>query len=76
MTYPPKGSFYLWMNIKETGLSSAEFCKVALEEAHVKMIPGNEFGACGEGYCRIACMVSIEKLGEAFDRLAKLDILN
>ena len=76
VTYPPKGSFYLWMNIKETGLSSAEFCKVALEEAHVKMIPGNEFGTCGEGYCRIACMVSIEKLGEAFDRLAKLDILN
>jgi aspartate/methionine/tyrosine aminotransferase len=70
--YPPKGSFYLFMNIKKTGLSSTEAADLILKEAHVLMLPGDAFGTCGEGYVRIACTVNVEKLKEAFDRIEKI----
>ena len=70
--YPPKGSFYLFMNIKESGLTSVEACDLILKEAHVLMLPGNAFGNCGEGYVRIACTVNVDTLKEAFDRIAKI----
>ena len=70
--YPPKGSFYLFVNIKETGLTSEEAADRILEEAHVLTLPGNAFGSCGEGYLRIACTVDKKTLGEAFDRIAAI----
>lgn len=69
---PPKGSFYLFINIKETDLTSQEAAEKILEEAHVLMLPGNAFGSCGEGYVRIACTVSVEALKEAFDRIERI----
>lgn len=74
--YPPKGSFYLFINIKDTGLTSAEVTEKILEEAHVLMLPGNAFGDCGEGYMRIACTVGRDKLKEAFDRIAEMGIFH
>lgn len=68
----PQGTFYLFMNIKQTGLDSIAFCQKCVKEAHVAMVPGVAFGAAGEGYVRIACTTSEEKLGEAFDRIAAL----
>lgn len=72
--YPPKGSFYLFINIKDTGLTSVEVTERILEEAHVLMLPGDAFGACGEGYMRIACTVGVDKLEEAFNRIAEMAI--
>lgn len=66
---PPKGSFYLFINIKATGLTSAEASDTILRKAHVLTLPGNAFGHCGEGYIRIACTCSIDVLKEAFDRI-------
>ena len=68
----PQGTFYLFMNIRETGLDSIAFCQKCVKEAHVAMVPGVAFGAAGEGYVRIACTTSEEKLAEAFDRIAAL----
>lgn len=70
--YPPKGSFYLFMNIKKTGLTSVEATDKILADAHVLMLPGNAFGKCGEGYIRIACTVNIDILKTAFDRIEKI----
>lgn len=70
----PKGTFYLFINIKKTNLSSAQVSDMILSEAHVLTIPGNSFGECGEGYIRIACTVGIEKLKEAFDRIENMNI--
>lgn len=72
--YPPKGSFYLFINIKDTGLTSTEVADQILEQAHVLMLPGDAFGHCGEGYLRIACTVNVERLGEAFDRIEKMGL--
>lgn len=70
----PKGTFYLFVNIKKTGLSSVEASDRILREARVLSIPGVAFGNCGEGYVRIACTVEIPRLKEAFNRIAKMDI--
>ena len=72
--YPPMGSFYLFINIKDTGLSSVEAAREIFEKAHVVMIPGNGFGRCGEGFLRIACTIDVSELKEAFDRIEKMDI--
>ena len=72
---PPKGSFYLFINIKKSGLTSEEAADVILRKAHVLMLPGNAFGNCGEGYLRIACTVGVDKLGEAMDRIKKISEL-
>lgn len=71
--YPPKGSFYLFINIKDTGLTSQEAADVILREAHVLTLPGNAFGECGEGFLRIACTVGVDRLKEAFDRIERIE---
>ena len=71
---PPQGSIYLFPEIRETGLSSAEVSARLLEEAHVLALPGSAFGACGEGYLRIACTVDLKRLEEAFDRIARMPL--
>lgn len=68
---PPRGSIYLFANIKGTGLTSQEVVDELLKEAHVLVIPGNAFGASGEGYIRIALTVGINQLEEAFDRIER-----
>lgn len=73
---PPKGTFYLFPNIKKTDLSSEEIAELILKEAHVVLLPGTTFGACGEGYIRIACTVGIDKLEEAFSRIEKMKIFS
>jgi len=70
----PQGSIYLFPNIKKTGLSSAEVADRILKEAHVLVLPGNAFGAEGEGYLRIAVTVGLDKLKEAFDRIERMEI--
>ncbi len=55
-------TFYLFFDIKDTGLSSEEFAYKLLEEKHIAVVPGNAFNKAGEGYIRIACTLSEEKL--------------
>lgn len=73
--YPPKGSFYLFINIKASGMSSVAVSELILKKAHVLVLPGDAFGSCGEGYVRIACTVGIDTLKEAFDRIAAIEEL-
>ena len=71
---PPMGTFYLFINIKETGLTSDAFVYKVLEEAHVLVMPGTAFGAAGEGYVRIACTKTTGELLEAMDRIEKIGL--
>lgn len=71
---PPMGTFYLFVNIKKTGLNSEEFVYKVLEKAHVLVMPGTAFGAAGEGYVRIACTKSVEELAEAMERIRSVGL--
>lgn len=65
----PEGAFYAFVNIKETGMTSAEVSKKLIEECQVITTPGSAFGAAGEGYIRISFASSQETLEEAMRRI-------
>lgn len=69
--FEPKGAFYTFPSIKSTGLTSEEFAKRLLFEEKVVVIPGNVFGACGEGFVRCAYAVSQYELKEALERIER-----
>ena len=60
--YNAKGAFYIFADIRKTGLSSEEFCERLLLQNKVAVIPGNAFGAAGEGFVRISYSYSLEHL--------------
>jgi len=65
----PKGAFYVFPNIKGTGLTSEEFTDFMLEEAGVALCPGPFFGNYGEGYVRLCYANSIENIEIAIERM-------
>lgn len=67
----PKGAFYAFPNIKETGINSDKFARKLLNEAGVAVIPGKTFGDSGEGYVRCSYSVSRENITEALNRMEK-----
>lgn len=67
--FEPRGAFYAFPCIKSSGMSSKEFCTKLLEQKHVAIIPGNAFGASGEGYARVSYAYSVEHLMEAIRRI-------
>lgn len=60
----PKGAFYAFPNIKETGFTSQQLSDSLLKEG-VAVLPGTSFGKFGEGYLRISFANSRENLKEA-----------
>ncbi|WP_437833299.1 pyridoxal phosphate-dependent aminotransferase (plasmid) [Niallia taxi] len=67
----PKGAFYVFMNIKETGLTSDEFALKLLHEQHVVVSPGDCFGTMGEGYVRLSYASSVDNIHKGFDRISR-----
>ncbi|HEX55261.1 MAG: pyridoxal phosphate-dependent aminotransferase [Candidatus Altiarchaeales archaeon] len=65
----PKGAFYAFPNIKESGLNSEEFAERLLRDGKVAVVPGNTFGECGEGYIRCSYSVSRDDISEALRRI-------
>ena len=67
--FEPKGAFYAFPSIARSGMSSEEFANRLLEEEEVAVIPGEAFGASGNGYVRAAYAQSYEKIEEALNRM-------
>lgn len=67
--FEPKGAFYIFPDISTTGFTSEEFAEKLLESEHVALVPGNAFGACGEGHVRCSYATSIDKISEALARI-------
>lgn len=65
----PKGAFYVFPDIRATGLTSDEFCERFLMEQKVAVISGSAFGPGGEGFVRCCYAVSMQNLSEALTRL-------
>ena len=57
-------------------MTSQEFCTKLLEQKHVAIIPGDAFGASGEGYCRVSYAYSVEHLTEALKRIREFLVEN
>jgi len=69
--YKPKGSFYIFPNVKKIGKNSETVANELLEKANVITIPGSAFGPHGEDYLRISYANSEENLKEAVKRIKK-----
>ncbi|NMX22130.1 pyridoxal phosphate-dependent aminotransferase [ANME-1 cluster archaeon GoMg4] len=69
--FEPKGAFYTFPSIQNTGLTSEEFAKRLLLEEKVVVIPGSVFGACGEGFVRCSYAVSQYEIKEALERIGR-----
>ena len=65
----PDGAFYIFANIKKTGLSSIEFCDNLLSQSGVAACPGIYFGNKGEGYARFCFAKPIEYLDDAMSSM-------
>lgn len=68
--HPPSGAFYLWVDIRGSGVGSTRFADSLLEEQQVAVAPGSTFGPSGEGFVRIS-YTSGARLGEGIRRLAQ-----
>ena len=67
----PEGAFYMFPDIRSTGMESEEFAKKLLETKKVAVVPGTAFGKSGEGFLRISYAYSMENLKIAIDRLER-----
>jgi aspartate/methionine/tyrosine aminotransferase len=65
----PKGAFYAFPNISQTGLKAKKLASALLEEAGVALIGGPDFGVCGEGYIRLSYANSEENIRRAIERM-------
>ena len=67
----PGGAFYVFINIKKTGMTSESFCDYILEDAGVAILPGTSFGEFGEGFIRICYATSQNEIKNALERIKK-----
>lgn len=65
----PKGAFYIFINCKQLGKTSAELSQYFLEQAKIALVPGDVFGPGGEGYLRMSFAASYESIVEGCARL-------
>ena len=64
-----KGAFYLFPNISQTGLKSADFCAKLLEQEKVAAVPGIAFGA--DDYIRLSYATSMANIEKGLARMDK-----
>ncbi len=67
--HTPGGAFYVFPDIRSTGLTSKDFAMRLLEEENVACVPGTAFGPSGEGFLRCCYATAFEKISIATDRI-------
>ena len=65
----PGGAFYVFPDIRETGLTSQEFAVQLLESKGVGVCAGDDFGAAGEGFVRLCYATSQDEIKEGIKRI-------
>lgn len=67
---PPKGAFYAFPKLPDSSEGSMAFCKTALEQEGLALVPGAAFG--DDRCVRLSCAVSHETIEDALQRLGRL----
>jgi aspartate aminotransferase len=65
----PQGAFYLFPNIRDTGLDSVTFCEQLLAQEHVALVPGAAFGA--DDNVRLSYATDLATIEKGVERLAR-----
>jgi aminotransferase len=69
--HSPGGAFYVFPDIRSTGLSSKDFAMKLLEQENVACVPGGAFGPSGEGFLRCCYATAFEDIRTATDRIER-----
>lgn len=69
--HSPRGSFYAFPEVGNTGLTETEFSVNLLNEEKVAVVPGTAFGENGKGHLRACFATGYEQLIEACDRIER-----
>jgi aminotransferase len=67
----PGGAFYVFPDIRSTGLTSKEFAFRLLEQENVACVPGSAFGESGEGFLRCCYATAFDDIRTATDRIER-----
>jgi aspartate aminotransferase len=67
----PKGAFYAFPNVKQTGWKAKKLANALLDEAGVALIGGPDFGILGEGYLRLSYANSTDNIRKALGRMGE-----
>jgi aminotransferase len=67
----PAGAFYLFVDVRSTGLTSREFALRLLDEEKVAVVPGEAFGPGGEGFIRCSYATALDRIEVAADRIVR-----
>ena len=70
--FEPEGAFYMFPDIRPTGMTSEEFATELIQKYNVAVVPGNCFGDAGEGFIRCCYATDINKIKIAMERIAAL----
>ena len=65
--FNPGGAFYVFPEIRSTGLTSKEFAIQLLEKKSVAVVPGSAFSSAGEGFVRCCYATAPELIAKAMD---------
>lgn len=65
----PKGSFYVFVNVKALQITEEELSTYLLQKAYVATVPGTVFGENAKGYIRLSFANSYENIVEAVQRI-------
>ena len=68
----PGGAFYAFPKVIGTGMNGAEFCKRAMHEAGVAIVPGTAFGKTCNDYVRFSFAASQDNISNALENIKKM----
>ncbi|MBO6082085.1 MAG: aminotransferase class I/II-fold pyridoxal phosphate-dependent enzyme [Bacteroidales bacterium] len=66
----PEATFYMMVDISQTGMKSIEFAHTLLEKAHVAVVPAVAYGKSCDSFVRIAFTIEKERIQEGVRRIA------
>jgi len=68
----PGGAFYAFPKVIGTGMNGKEFCKKAMHEAGVAIVPGTAFGKTCNDYVRFSFAASRDNISQALENVKKM----
>ena len=68
----PGGAFYAFAKVIGTGMNGSEFCKRAMHEAGVAIVPGTAFGQTCQDYVRFSFAASRDNISQALENIKKM----
>ncbi len=69
--HTPGGAFYVFPDIRSSGLASKDFAMKLLEEEGVACVPGSAFGESGEGFLRCCYATAFDDIRTATDKIER-----